>query len=236
MTRTPAAISIRPRELRERVAPAWSPLAPAGVRDGAGGPGLMAAAALIAVSRAAAGSPRPGAGPLVAACAAAAVWPVPAEAASTAPYTGAAAADVAASIAAAQAAAISIQAVRRRRPTAPGRTITSMGTIAGEPNPPARGPPAHAVAGEIFVLLQEGRSHHRARPRDAGGVLLHAGGAVPAGQAMPRLALTWAQGAGGIVSSLRDMTIWDRALYRGRELPPRQQRQLESLVSGADWP
>lgn len=51
------------------------------------------------------------------------------------------------------------------------------------------------------------------------------------GKAMPRLALTWAQGAGAIVSSLRDMTIWDRALYRGRELPPRQQRQLESLVS-----
>jgi D-alanyl-D-alanine carboxypeptidase len=51
------------------------------------------------------------------------------------------------------------------------------------------------------------------------------------GKPMPKLALTWAQGAGGIVSSLRDMTIWERALYRGRELPPRQQRQLESLVS-----
>ena len=51
------------------------------------------------------------------------------------------------------------------------------------------------------------------------------------GKPMPRLALTWAQGAGGIVSSLRDMTTWDRALYQGRELPPRQQRQLESLVS-----
>jgi D-alanyl-D-alanine carboxypeptidase len=51
------------------------------------------------------------------------------------------------------------------------------------------------------------------------------------GRPMPRLALTWALGAGGVVSSLRDMTIWDRALYRGRELPPRQQRQLESLVS-----
>jgi D-alanyl-D-alanine carboxypeptidase len=53
------------------------------------------------------------------------------------------------------------------------------------------------------------------------------------GKPMPKLALTWAQGAGGIVSSLRDMTIWERALYRGRELPPRQQRQLESLVSQA---
>jgi D-alanyl-D-alanine carboxypeptidase len=51
------------------------------------------------------------------------------------------------------------------------------------------------------------------------------------GKPMPKLALTWAQGAGGIVSSLRDITIWERALYRGRVLPPRQQRQLESLVS-----
>jgi D-alanyl-D-alanine carboxypeptidase len=56
---------------------------------------------------------------------------------------------------------------------------------------------------------------------------------VPAlmGKSMPPLALTWAQGAGGIVSSLRDMTTWDRALYQGRELPARQQRQLERLVS-----
>ncbi|MGO9222101.1 MAG: serine hydrolase [Streptosporangiaceae bacterium] len=48
---------------------------------------------------------------------------------------------------------------------------------------------------------------------------------------MPPLALTWAQGAGAIVSSLQDMTTWDRDLYQGRELPPRQQRQLESLIS-----
>ncbi len=53
------------------------------------------------------------------------------------------------------------------------------------------------------------------------------------GKPMPKLALTWAQGAGGIVSSLRDITSWERALYRGRELPRRQQRQLESLVSQA---
>ncbi|MGD0245642.1 MAG: serine hydrolase domain-containing protein [Streptosporangiaceae bacterium] len=53
------------------------------------------------------------------------------------------------------------------------------------------------------------------------------------GQAMPPLALTWAQGAGGIISSLADMTTWDRALYSGQLLPPRQQHQLESLVSEA---
>jgi D-alanyl-D-alanine carboxypeptidase len=50
---------------------------------------------------------------------------------------------------------------------------------------------------------------------------------------MPPLALTWAQGAGGIISSLADVTTWDRALYSGQLLPPRQQHQLESLVSEA---
>jgi D-alanyl-D-alanine carboxypeptidase len=60
-------------------------------------------------------------------------------------------------------------------------------------------------------------------------------GAPPSltGKAMPPLALTWAQGAGGIVSSLADMTTWDRDLYQGELLPPRQQHQLESLVSQA---
>jgi D-alanyl-D-alanine carboxypeptidase len=60
-------------------------------------------------------------------------------------------------------------------------------------------------------------------------------GAPPSliGKRMPPLALTWAQAAGGIVSSLADMTTWDRALYTGRLLPPRQQHQLKSLVSEA---
>jgi D-alanyl-D-alanine carboxypeptidase len=60
-------------------------------------------------------------------------------------------------------------------------------------------------------------------------------GAPPSliGKAMPPLALTWAQAAGGIVSSLADMTTWDRALYTGQLLPARQQHQLESLVSEA---
>src|ERR1039457_4687376 len=53
------------------------------------------------------------------------------------------------------------------------------------------------------------------------------------GQAMPPLALTWAQGTGGIISSLAGLTTWDRALYYGQLLPPRQQHQLESLVSEA---
>jgi hypothetical protein len=106
-------------------------LAPAAVRDGAGGPELVAATKLIAASRAAADSPGLRAGALVTVCAMAAVRPAPAGEASTAPSAGAAPTD-AASIAAAQAAAMSMQAVRRRRPTAPGRTITSMRTIADE--------------------------------------------------------------------------------------------------------
>ena len=63
------------------------------------------------------------------------------------------------------------------------------------------------------------------------GYLFEAGAPPLLGKPMPRLALTWAQSAGGIVSSLRDMTTWDRDLYQGQVLPPRQQHQLESLVS-----
>jgi D-alanyl-D-alanine carboxypeptidase len=51
------------------------------------------------------------------------------------------------------------------------------------------------------------------------------------GTPMPKLNLTSSQGSGDIVSSLRDMTTWDRALYQGQLLPHAQQRQLESLVS-----
>lgn len=54
------------------------------------------------------------------------------------------------------------------------------------------------------------------------------------GTPVPKLGLTFAQAAGGIVSSLADLATWDRALYQGKELPPRQQHQLESLVSEAD--
>jgi D-alanyl-D-alanine carboxypeptidase len=51
------------------------------------------------------------------------------------------------------------------------------------------------------------------------------------GKQIPKLALSTAQGSGGIISSLTDLTTWDRALYQGCELPGRQQRELESLVS-----
>jgi D-alanyl-D-alanine carboxypeptidase len=53
------------------------------------------------------------------------------------------------------------------------------------------------------------------------------------GHDQSRHTLSWAQGAGGIVSSLQDLAKWDRALYTGRELPGRQQRELMSLVSTA---
>jgi D-alanyl-D-alanine carboxypeptidase len=52
-----------------------------------------------------------------------------------------------------------------------------------------------------------------------------------AGEAAPPLNLSFAQGAGGIVSTLSNVATWDRALYRGLLLPPRQQRELESLIS-----
>ena len=51
------------------------------------------------------------------------------------------------------------------------------------------------------------------------------------GQDLSRENLSYGPGSGGIVSSLQDMTKWDRALYDGRELPRKQQGELESLVS-----
>jgi D-alanyl-D-alanine carboxypeptidase len=51
------------------------------------------------------------------------------------------------------------------------------------------------------------------------------------GKDVRRLNLSWAPANGGIVASLQDLTKWDRALYQGRELPRRQQRELESLIS-----
>ncbi len=54
--------------------------------------------------------------------------------------------------------------------------------------------------------------------------------AALAGRPVPPLALTGAQGAGGIVASLSDLATWDRALYNGALLPSGQQRELETLV------
>src|SRR2546421_435890 len=60
-------------------------------------------------------------------------------------------------------------------------------------------------------------------------------------EAMPELSSQFAKdqsrypvaapASGGIVSSPEDLAKWDRALFAGRELPRKQQRELESLVS-----
>jgi D-alanyl-D-alanine carboxypeptidase len=51
------------------------------------------------------------------------------------------------------------------------------------------------------------------------------------GRDASRDTLSWARGAGGIISTTGDMTRWERALYTGRLLPPRQQAELTSLIS-----
>jgi D-alanyl-D-alanine carboxypeptidase len=51
------------------------------------------------------------------------------------------------------------------------------------------------------------------------------------GRDLRRTNLSYARAAGGIVSSLKDATKWERALYEGRLLPRKQQSKLESLVS-----
>jgi D-alanyl-D-alanine carboxypeptidase len=53
------------------------------------------------------------------------------------------------------------------------------------------------------------------------------------GKDQRRNSISWAQGAGAIVSSLQDLGRWDHALFTGQELPKRQQRELTSLVSAA---
>ena len=53
------------------------------------------------------------------------------------------------------------------------------------------------------------------------------------GQDVSRTSLSWARGAGAILSTTADMTRWERALYDGWLLPPQQQAELLSLVSTA---
>lgn len=51
------------------------------------------------------------------------------------------------------------------------------------------------------------------------------------GKDMRMLSLSWAQGAGGIVSTPEDVTRWCRAMHEGGLLPPKQHAELETLVS-----
>jgi D-alanyl-D-alanine carboxypeptidase len=53
------------------------------------------------------------------------------------------------------------------------------------------------------------------------------------GHDVSRTTLSWARGAGGIISTTHAMTVWEHALYRGRLLPRQQRRELRSLVSAA---
>jgi D-alanyl-D-alanine carboxypeptidase len=52
------------------------------------------------------------------------------------------------------------------------------------------------------------------------------------GKDMTSYSLSWAQGAGSIVSTPEDLTVWARALYEGTTLLPEKQRdELKSLIS-----
>ena len=53
------------------------------------------------------------------------------------------------------------------------------------------------------------------------------------GRDVSRDSLSWARGAGAVLSTTADMTRWERALYDGWLLPPQQQAELLSLVSTA---
>ena len=51
------------------------------------------------------------------------------------------------------------------------------------------------------------------------------------GKDVRRMTMSWAQGAGGIVSTPEDVTRWSRALYVGGLLKPQQRRELMRTVS-----
>ena len=51
------------------------------------------------------------------------------------------------------------------------------------------------------------------------------------GRDASRFTMSWTRGAGGIISTTHDMTVWERALYGGALLPATQQAELMSLVS-----
>jgi D-alanyl-D-alanine carboxypeptidase len=51
------------------------------------------------------------------------------------------------------------------------------------------------------------------------------------GKSVRDMTLSWAQGAGGIVSTPEDVTRWSRALYVGALLKPQQRRELMRTVS-----
>jgi D-alanyl-D-alanine carboxypeptidase len=69
--------------------------------------------------------------------------------------------------------------------------------------------------------------------REPAGYFFHHDFPLPQllGRDVSRDTLSWARAAGAIISTMSDLTRWERALYSGRLLPPKQQSELESLVS-----
>ncbi|MDW6022980.1 serine hydrolase domain-containing protein [Mesorhizobium sp. BAC0120] len=51
------------------------------------------------------------------------------------------------------------------------------------------------------------------------------------GRDMREASLSWAQAAGGAISSARDVDRWMRAVFRGKVVPPKQQHEWMQLVS-----
>lgn len=51
------------------------------------------------------------------------------------------------------------------------------------------------------------------------------------GRDMREMSTSWAQAAGGAVSSARDVTRWVRTLFSGTFFPPAQQAELTALIS-----
>lgn len=53
------------------------------------------------------------------------------------------------------------------------------------------------------------------------------------GKGVKSYSLSWAQGAGGIISSPEQLTRWVRALYRGPLIPAKQRAEMMTIVSNA---
>lgn len=69
----------------------------------------------------------------------------------------------------------------------------------------------------------------------AGYLFAHTGPALARfiGHDVSRFSMSYTRGAGGIIATTHEMTVWERAMYSGAVLPARQQAELTSLVSTA---
>lgn len=101
-----------------------------------------------------------------------------------------------------------------------GLYAVARGTDAGRP-PVGRGP--QQAPAQVGDRLLPGYLFYKEVPELAALV----------GQDVTRNTVSWGRGAGAILATTADMTRWERALYGGKLLPPKQQAELESLVSEA---